>query len=1061
MSFAVDQGTQPPFGTQSMQEVLDRINFIRDEKKFVKESIKHGVLMTKAIWASDKAHKDFMRKTLFPVADKVGDESLLHHATFDRQLYNKGNNFDKDKPPKYNPRGGKIFASRERICNFLGAQHRARRNGEVSYITNTLRQETTGYYWESDHPQPVHTHPYVDIDTKVNITDDCKFDTIFKPVWELIKMMDAFIKDSCQLTDVRVLILMNHRQIDTKVFKWSFHLHWPQVVMTNVTDLQHLMLAFNEVVPPQFSGVKLVDTKTYSAANQLFRMPYCGKMGDKMAVLECISPFKDNVTGVWRFEESKRPYEDVLNDSCTSTTTPSRFTHIVYNRPQHSVGRRLQGVQGVVLPEAENNKEYGRWMNFWGPILRLFVVPNFIKFRQDQAKKRGVVCSFPNAVTKTTRILRLTQWPASFRVEVEGDTYCEYDHGATPFVHSYNSNSTTYVVDLEKGLICQQCIKCRDPALKWYNFIKTADLEFPIMQDSQQRCESSSIITVKKSTDFVPFVLKYYTDTVLYTSGMKQVMVYDDSAGIWKTSSEGNRILLGKVTILNKNYQEYLCARNMHIMGATVNEWIRLNPSLEVGGAEYDLFYEKQVKACREANNSNGVIWSLTTAARKDLISTMKPDDHPHRVENMEPYPHLVPLLDGMCVDVYTFQTRKSRPSDYFVSHLNAKLLHLLDNEVVEFKKWQLQVCCADPAYLDYKLQIMGLSLTLLDFDRAFYMPLGPIGRNGKSSESFLFNEVAISTTPPRGYYVPREYLTKSGQDRKGANAPDTALMEMANKTILIADECRDAPLDGALIKTMVSGDRASGRNLYETERSVVSCQGKLWIIANKTLKLDYTDPALMDRLRILPYNARWVNNPAEVQSKIMDVHQRMFVFQDDPYFKDKILKNWGNALVTAGLHALHVFMSALPRDPEDPTRPLKLESIKPPKVVVDATNAKIAKENPVLMFIKDYMGTTAGECVRVDVAFTQFQQFGKNENSFRIKYMDRGKFEEAFLKENIDVDRDANGVNRFKGYKMVKDVPILDIVGGGGVVSDGHSYVPGPAEPLAKRHRDEDDAFY
>jgi hypothetical protein len=132
----------------------------------------------------------------------------------------------------------------------------------------------------------------------------------------------------------------------------------------------------------------------------------------------------------------------------------------------------------------------------------------------------------------------------------------------------------------------------------------------------------------------------------------------------------------------------------------------------------------------------------------------------------------------------------------------------------------------------------MGLSLTLLDFDRAFYMPLGPIGRNGKSSESFLFNEVAISTTPPRGYYVPREYLTKGGQDRKGANAPDTALMEMANKTILIADECRDTPLDGALIKTMVSGDRASGRNLYETERSVVSCQGKLWIIANKTLKL-------------------------------------------------------------------------------------------------------------------------------------------------------------------------------------------------------------------------------
>jgi hypothetical protein len=74
---------------------------------------------------------------------------------------------------------------------------------------------------------------------------------------------------------------------------------------------------------------------------------------------------------------------------------------------------------------------------------------------------------------------------------------------------------------------------------------------------------------------------------------------------------------------------------------------------------------------------------------------------------------------------------------------------------------------------------------------------------------------------------------------------------------------------------------------------------------------------------------------------------------------------------------------------------------------------------------------------------------------------MDRGKFEEAFLKENIDVDRDVNGVNRFKGYKMVKEVPILDMVGGGGGVCEGNSYVPGPAEPLAKRHRDENDVFY
>jgi hypothetical protein len=435
----------------------------------------------------------------------------------------------------------------------------------------------------------------------------------------------------------------------------------------------------------------------------------------------------------------------------------------------------------------------------------------------------------------------------------------------------------------------------------------------------------------------------------------------------------------------------------------------------------------------------------------------LKTDAHPHQVEFMEPYPNLVPLLDCKCVDVYTFISRKIKPRDYFVSHLNASLLHTDDDEVREFTKWQLQVCCGDEEYLKYKLQIMGLSLTMFDFDRAFYMPLGPNGRNGKSSESFLFNEVTMSTTPARGYYISREYLTKSGQDRKGANSADTVLMDLSNKTILIADECRDTQLDGALIKTLVSGDRTSGRNLYESERSNVQCRGKLWIIANKTLRLDYTDPALMDRLRILPYNARWVANPSEIQSKMTDIHQKMFVFQDNPIFKDKILKTWGNAMVTKCLKELHLFLAKLPCDPEHPNTPLRLESIKPPKVVRDYTRSKIEHEHPVLEFINTYMATTTilEEYVSVDVAFSQFQRFGRNENSMKIKSMHRSAFQEALLREDVDVTRKDDGVNCFKGYKMLKEVPNLDREP---VVCEGAEYVPGPAN---KRQRDENDSFY
>jgi hypothetical protein len=212
--------------------------------------------------------------------------------------------------------------------------------------------------------------------------------------------------------------------------------------------------------------------------------------------------------------------------------------------------------------------------------------------------------------------------------------------------------------------------------------------------------------------------------------------------------------------------------------------------------------------------------------------------------------------------------------------------------------------------------------------------------------------------------------------------------------------------------------------------------------------------------LRILPYNDRWVPNPAEVQAKLTDIHQKMYVFQDNPIFKDKILKNWGNAMVTKCLHELHLFLCRLPRDPEHPEQPLRLDSIKPPKVVRDFTKAKIEKEHPVLDFVHHYMTNTSqpAKFVTVEVAFSQFQQFGRNENSLKIKAMQRANFQEALQKVDIDTVRDDHsGENVFVGWMMSKDVPNLD--GHGFPQSSGHNingfdYVP----PSPKRQRLEDD---
>ena len=404
-------------------------------------------------------------------------------------------------------------------------------------------------------------------------------------------------------------------------------------------------------------------------------------------------------------------------------------------------------------------------------------------------------------------------------------------------------------------------------------------------------------------------------------------------------------------------------------------------------------------------------------------------------------------LHDSKCVDVFTFTIKDIKPEYYFTSTLRASIIDLRDETVSEFESWQRNVCCGDEEYLTWKFRIMGLSLTLMNFDRSTYIPLGPIGRNGKSSEAAMFNEITMSTTPNRGYNLTREYLTKASQDRKGANAPDTVLMETSDKCIVIADECRDAPLDGSLIKSFVSGDKTSARNLYESERTTISSYFTLWIIANTMLKLDCTDSALVNRLRFMPYNAQWVTDVPAVKRKL-GFPANMWVFKEDPYFKERTLPLWKDAMVTKTLYELHLFLKSLPRDIENPDRPAKLESFPVPKAVRDYTTERVQREHPLLAFIQNHLGQTNDEdkYVTMDIAFQQFRQFGRNENSGRIKYMNRSQFQEGLVKEHIDVMGES-GEQKLAGYFIKKEVLNLDKP-----VDVSDSYIP----PPVKRRRDD-----
>ena len=93
-----------------------------------------------------------------------------------------------------------------------------------------------------------------------------------------------------------------------------------------MTELAQLVASVGSRVPTQPNGYALLDTKPYAAQNQLFRMPYCGKMGERGSSLKPIVPYKDSEAAGWMYRECEQTKASVLNQSCTTTPFPEKYT---------------------------------------------------------------------------------------------------------------------------------------------------------------------------------------------------------------------------------------------------------------------------------------------------------------------------------------------------------------------------------------------------------------------------------------------------------------------------------------------------------------------------------------------------------------------------------------------------------------------------------------------------------------------------------------------------------------------------------------------------------------
>jgi hypothetical protein len=724
--------SKPPFATQPFQDVLDSLRSSATANNFLENGavLKMGVLVTAKRCCKTKTHKSLMTDKIGPVADRLGDRSLMAHLTFERRGF--GN-----KQDQWFPRSGVVIASQQRIAEFVAALLIGSQRPRNPSLIRGFDIASNGMYWEVWHWQRLYIFPYIDLDIQ-NVPAATTFHQVYMHVATVITATTEKFQSMCDsdAADLEVFVTYNRRETSPGLFKFSLHLHWPTVTVLNISKLSAVLHVINDALPkmPKWVGgepvegtQQMLDTKPYGASNQLFRLPYCGKFGDKAAKMVPIS-VKQDAQQQWIYEERVGNVAELIMKSRTCSvfnegTTELRVEEV--ERPFVLLRASLPSA-GIVRLGAETPKDRAqrrKWLRFWEPVFFRIILPNWIIFRQAQMAALNVQTRTPDPFKPYEAVngslQRLNGYPASYRVEVSGDFFCEFDQGATPFVHMANKNAISYLVDFQKGRIAQLCHVCRPAGddLVWRSFIQDGRLGFEIMDDPDDvRRECSDVVTVGKSEEVINFLFLYYREQVVFAAEKKKVFVYEERTGTWLTDTSGNKLLIKLVDGLNSRYKTYRRAKNSSSADNKLSAWMHHNPN--AGEEDVDARKKKEDELCKAANRQVPNLLTLTIEKKEKFIKTLKSQDHAHVRETMEPFSHLVPLKDAKCLDVYTFELRESKPEHFFTSYLNAEKIDLLDSSVGEFEAWQTQVCCGDAEYVEYKLRCFGLCLTTMNFDR-------------------------------------------------------------------------------------------------------------------------------------------------------------------------------------------------------------------------------------------------------------------------------------------------------------------------------------------------------
>jgi len=331
--------------------------------------------------------------------------------------------------------------------------------------------------------------------------------------------------------------------------------------------------------------------------------------------------------------------------------------------------------------------------------------------------------------------------------------------------------------------------------------------------------------------------------------------------------------------------------------------------------------------------------------------------------------PMLLGVENGV-VDLRTGKLSPGKPEDYIRSYAPtewkgnkeppARWLFFLD-----------QLFGKNREIIAYVQRLLGYALRGDAIEHIFIICWGT-GRNGKTT---LFNIIA-SVLGLLASPVKSEIILWQGRNRSSAGA-DPDLMSLRGLRIAWCSEIeKGRSLSASRLKKLCGGDPIEARALY-SEEITFKPSHTLFLLTNYKPKADASDYALWERIHLLPFQERFIDNPSED-----NLHEHL----RNPYMQDELKAEASEILAWMVRGHLE----------------FQKKGLCPPPEVIEASEDYKKEEDTIGQFVEEFCDTGPSESIQAGLFQSAYRGWCEDSN---CKTRSKNEVADWLLKHGFERD--------------------------------------------------------